>query len=239
MSDTPSLPPPPPAAPDPAAGNAGGGLPWELRERYGALVGLAETVRLMLTAPVEAFARARRRGDLVSPIAYGVLVGWIGIVGQRVWAFVIGTSILDWMGPQAREASMLAFALSGLGIAAVLVLAPIFLLVGLLVWSLLLHLFLMLFGATRESPTGFEGTVRVVAWSMTAQLAQLVPFAGGLLGVVWAVVLLTLGSASMHRTTNGRALGAVLTPLALGCLLLALLFVGIVALAVGAAIHSR
>jgi hypothetical protein len=236
MSDLPSLPPPPPPAATPGAG---GGLPWELRERYGALNGLVETVRLMISTPSAAFEQARRQGDLVSPIAYAVLIGWIGIVGSRIWGFVIGTSFLELLGPRARQASMLGFALSGLGMAAMLVLAPIFLLVGLLVSSLVLHLFLMLFGATRQSPTGFEGTVRVVAWSMTAHLAQLVPLVGGLVGMVWVVTLLTLGSASMHRTTNGRALGAVLTPLALGCLLFVVFILGILALVFGAALHAR
>jgi len=236
MSDLPSLPPPPPPA---AATSAGGGLPWELRERYGALQGLAETVRLMISTPAAAFEQARRQGDLVSPIAYAVLVGWVGIVGARVWGFLIGTSILDLMAPQVRESAMLGFALSGIGLAAALIVAPIFLLVGLFVWSVILHLFLMLFGATRGSTTGFEGTVRVVAWSMTAQLAQLVPFAGGLLGLVWAIVLQTLGIVAFHRTSSGRALGAVVAPLALGCLLLVVVFLGVLALIFGAVASSR
>jgi hypothetical protein len=239
MSDIPALPPPPPPAapPDGIGGNggsAGGGLPWELRDRYGAFAGFVETVRRLISSPTAAFAEARRQGDLVSPIAYAVLVGWVGIVGQRLWGLVIGTSVLDLLPSQAREGAALGFALSGVGLAVALIVAPIVLLVGLLVGGGILHLFLLLFGATRESTSGFEGTLRVVAWSTTAHLAQFVPLVGGLLGVVWSVILLTLGIVSFHRTTSGRALAAVLTPIALCCVCIVVAGLGVIAMIVGA-----
>lgn len=237
MSEPPALPPPPPpAAPgDGTGGGTGGGLPWELRARYGALSGLVETVRRLIASPAAAFDAARREGDLVSPIAYAVLLGWIGILGERLWNFVIGTSLLDLLPAQAREGAAFGFALSGIALAATLIVAPIIVLVALLVWAAILHLFLLLFGATKGSTVGFEGTLRVVAWSMTAQLAQLVPFAGGLLGAVWGAILLTLGIVSFHRTSSGRALAAVLTPVALCCVCVAVAGLGAIAMILGAA----
>jgi hypothetical protein len=91
----------------------------------------------------------------------------------------------------------------------------------------------MLYGGTRDSDTGFEGTLRSLAWSSTAQLGQLVPFAGGLIALVWGIVLQTLSLATFHRTTQGKALAAVLTPILLCCVCIALFAASLVALVAG------
>jgi hypothetical protein len=223
---------PPGAPPPPAAG-----LPWEDRARHGgAGAAFLETVRRLATEPTAAFAQARRAGELVPPLAYAVVVAWIGILVERLWSFVFGTSLLGFLPPEMFAESMAGFALSGIVTGAILVLAPIFVLVGLFVWGAVVHLFLLLYGATRGSDTGFEGTLRALAWASTAQLGNLVPFVGGLVALVWGVVLQTLGLAAFHRTSPARALAAVLTPLALCCLCLALAFFGAIAAVVGAAL---
>jgi len=225
----PSLPPPPAVPPS----GAPQGLPWERRAELGAVNGFVETVKRLAAEPAAGFREARRQGDLVSPIAYAVLVGWIGFALERIWSFLIGTSLLDMMPGRMHDAGALGFALSGLGLVVGLVLIPIFLLIGLLIYGAILHLFLLLYGGARNSDTGFEGTLRALAWSFTAQLGQVVPFAGGLIALVWGVILQTLALASFHRTTTGRALAAVLTPLLLCCVCVAFFFASLMALFVG------
>lgn len=216
--------PPPPQPP---------GLPWERRAQTGAVQGFADTVRRLELEPAAAFGDARRRGDLVSPLAYAVLLGFIGVVAERIWSLLVGTSLLEVLPHELRENAAFAFALSGLGLALALIAVPVLVLVGIFVYGAIVHLFLMLYGGTRASDAGYEGTVRALAWSTTAQLGQLVPFAGGLIAMVWGVVLQTLALASFHRTTQGRALAAVLTPLLLCCVCVAVFAAGLVALIVG------
>lgn len=220
-----ATPPPPPAAPP--------GLPWERRAETGALQGFADTVRRLMVEPAAALRDARRHGDLVSPIAYAVLMALVGVLAERVWGLLVGTSLLDLMPAELRENSAFGFALSGLGLAVTLVVTPIVALCVLFVYAAIVHLFLMLYGGTRDSETGYEGTVRALAWSSTSQLGQLVPFAGGVIALVWGVVLQTLSLASFHRTTQGRALAAVLTPLVLCCVCIAVFAAGLMALIVG------
>jgi hypothetical protein len=230
----------PPAPPPPPAASAPPGLPWEDRALHGgAVAAFVETLRLLVLAPVEAFARARRRGELVSPIAYAVLLGWIGVVAERLWSLLIGTSLLELFPGSVRESALFGMAVSGVVLVVALVLMPIFLLVALFVWGGILHLFLVLYGGTRDSPSGFEGTIRALSWSATAQLGQIVPFAGGLVVLVWSIVLQTLGLAALHRTTNGRALAAVLSPLLLCCVCLGFFFAGALALVFGAVAGNR
>ena len=223
----PGPPPPPPATGEPP------GLPWERRAEHGAVAGFVDTLRRLVLEPAAAFRDAKRRGELVSPLAYAVLLAWLGVLAERTWSLLIGSSLVDLMPPEMRDAAALGFALSGIGIAIALVVVPVVVLLGLFVYGAILHLFLMLYGATRNSAAGFEGTLRALAWSSTAQLGQLVPFAGGLVATVWSVVLQTMALATFHRTTQGRALAAVLTPLLLCCVCFAVFFASIVALVVG------
>jgi len=227
MSEPGLPPPPPPPSAEPP------GLPWERRAELGAVNGFFETIKRLTVEPAAGFREARRHGDLVSPIAYAVLVGWVGFVLERLWRFLVGTSLLDMIPGQARDLGALGFALGGVGLVIGLIVIPIFLLLGLLVYGAILHLFLLLYGGARDSDTGFEGTLRALSWSFTSQLGQVVPFAGGLVALVWGVILQTLALASFHRTTTGRALAAVLTPLLLCCVCIAFFFASLMALFVG------
>jgi hypothetical protein len=195
--------------------------------------GFADTLRRLVLEPAAALRDARRRGDLVSPLAYAVILALIGVLAERIWGLLIGTSLLDVMPSELRDNAALGFALSGIGLVVTLVVVPILWLCALFVYGAVVHLFLMLYGGTRDSDTGYEGTVRALAWSSTSQLGQLVPFAGGLVALVWGVVLQTMALANLHRTTQGRALAAVLTPLALCCVCFVVFFASIMALVVG------
>ena len=92
--------------------------------------------------------------------------------------------------------------------------AVIGILLGLFIGAAVLHLFVLLVGAARTSASGFEGTFRVVAYASTASIAQVIPFVGGLISLVWWIVLAVKGIQRMHRTTSGRAVAAVLLPMA-------------------------
>jgi hypothetical protein len=228
----PMIPPPPP----PGGGAPGGaGLPWEERERQGAVAAFVETARLFITDPSRAFARAKRRGDLFSPIAFAVVLGWIGVVFQSLWSLALGSTFTDLLPPQMREASAFGFATQTVGLLVQIVLAPVFIVVVLFIGAGIVHLMLMMVGGTRDSEAGFEGTLRALAYSAVSQLGGVVPFAGGLIAMVWGIVLETIGLATLHRTSHGKALAAVLLPLLLCCVCLVFAFGSIVALIAGAA----
>ncbi len=211
--------PPPP----PSGGAAVGSLiPWEDRERLGFLTAFVENVRLFVTSPTEGFERARRRGDLTSPLAFAVLISWAGAIVRALWQFAFGWTFLPFLSHLGEGSGALHFAGTTFGLVVQMIVAPIFALIGLFLFGGILHLALLLFGGLGESTTGFEGTIRAVSYGSVAQLASLVPFVGGMLGVVWSLVLATIGLATMHRTTQGKALAAVLVPAALCCVCIVL-----------------
>ena len=107
--------------------------------------------------------------------------------------------------------------------------------VALFVASAVVHVCLMMVGGLTNSTSKFEGTFRAVAYSGVAMLAQAVPFAGGLIALVWGFFLNVKGIVRMHRTTPGRAAAALLIPLAVVIALL----VAVLAVVVGLLVATR
>lgn len=225
----PPEPPAPPAPPAPPSGDLYGGppggppaatlapLPWEDRQRLGFFPALFETVKLLVTSPTEAFARARESGDYMSPILFAILIGWVMAIISQIWNLLFQSTWVSMMPAEMRGELGPMMATSGASIIGAVILAPVFILIGLFIWSGILHLFVMMLGGHKESSSGFEGTFRAVSYSYVSSLAQVIPFAGGLIALVWNIVLQVIGLVRMHRTTQGKAAGAVLIPIGLCC----------------------
>ncbi len=205
---------PPPSGP-PFAGPAP--LPWEDRQRLGFFPALIETIKLLVTKPAEAFARARESGDYLSPILFAVIVGWVMTIIGQMWSLLFQSSWIAMLPPEMRDQIGPMMATGGASFLIAVILAPVFILIGLFIWSGILHLFVMMLGAHKQSSSGFEGTFRAVSYSYVSSLAQVIPLVGGLIALVWNIVLMVIGLVRMHRTTQGKAVGAVLLPIALCC----------------------
>ena len=236
---TPPVPPsmqPPGTVPPPSPGGAPPPpqlqpLPWE-QPGYPALEGLYETAKLVLTAPSQAFARMSLTGTLGKPILYAIIFGWIGVVARQIYSIAFRSVINNFMGSfhMPGPMGMRGFQVPILVSVAAMIFAPVLVLIGVFIWSAIVHLFLMLVGGAK---TGFASTVRVVCYAGAVQILQVVPFCGGLIALVWGLVLYIIGLAVAHRTTQGKAALAVLLPVVLCCVCVAAL-----AAAFGAAIAA-
>jgi hypothetical protein len=207
-------------------------LPWEDRSRLGFGNALVETVRLLVTRPGEAYARVRESGDYGSPILFAILLGWAGIIVNGIWNLAFQGLSLPFGSSQLPEG--LAFLIGGGATVVWMVIAPIFIIIGLFIWSGLVHLSLMLIGGLDASQSGFEGTFRALSYTSVAQLAQVLPIFGSLITLVWSLVLGIIGLAALHRTSQGKAAAGMLIPMAFCC---ACIVVGIV-LAISAGVMA-
>jgi hypothetical protein len=231
MADTYPPPPPPitPGVPPPPAAPGAVPLPWE-QPGYPFLEALFETAKLFVTAPTEAFRRMSITADLGRPLLFAILLGWIGIIAGQLYSIALRGVTANLLPFQSAEGLAMG---TGVSIA-VMVLAPVFVLLGIFIWAAIVHLFLMMVGGANS---GFGATVRVMSYATTAQLAQIVPLCGGMIGAVWAIVLEIIGLAQAHRTTQGKAALAVLLPLVLCCVCIAIV-VAMFGAAILAAIRS-
>ncbi len=234
MADVP--PPPYPPAPGSSGAEPGPGtltpLPWETPgEPF--FDAFFETLKLFIIRPAEAFARMRRSGDLGRPILYAILLGWTGVIVSELYNLALRGMTWRLMPGMHQFGEMQRFQSTGLFVALtifMMVLAPVLVLIGLFIWSGIVHLMLLILGGANA---GFDATFRVMSYAATAQIAQIVPLCGGLAGGIWALVLEIIGIAEAHRISQGKAALAVLLPLVVCCACLA----GIFALS-GAAILS-
>jgi len=104
----------------------------------------------------------------------------------------------------------------------------LFVLLGILLNGLILHLFLALFGGANQ---GLTITLRVVAYAQAPTILAVVPILGSCVGSIWVLVLHIIGLAAAHRTEVWRAVLAVFAPLLL-CLVVSIaigIFLGFLA----------
>ncbi len=211
------------------------GIPWDRRGELGTVSALIQTVKLFAVSPTDTFGRLGPSYGFSGPLLFGVLVGLVAILLNILGAALFGSiAILD-PPPQVKEVFELTvagrslewipllFALvtgSVFGMLVSLVVFPPIFVLGLYLWSAVLHGSLRIVGGTATSGAGFRGTFSVAAYSSLAFLVHLVPLIGDLVATLWVIVLQTIGLAAVHRTSRVRALLAiVLLPLVLAILL--------------------
>jgi hypothetical protein len=227
----PQLPPQPPYQPPPPPPAPSAPLPWE-QPGYPPLEGLFETAKLFLTNPVEAFGRMAIGGDLGRPLAYAVILGWVGIIAGQAYNIALRGTMRNWLAPYSHGP---AFAF-GIGVnVAVMIVAPILVLLGVFIGSAVIHLFLMLVGGANS---GFNATTRVVCYATTVQIFQIAPVCGGFIGAVWGIVLEVIGLAIVHRTSRGKAALGVLGCPAMCCMCLAVVVTGALMFGFTAHLHQ-
>jgi len=207
----PAVPPVQPGAAPTATTVAGRtGLPWEHRQERGFFNAFIETLTMVLTRPAEAFSVMKREGGLGEPLIYALIGGCVG--GIVAALFSLG---LHSIGLFADKNNSLA-AMTGMGIGfGTIILVPFGIVIVLFIWSGLAHLCLMIVGGANQP---FETTFRVFAFSQgsTGPL-QIIPFCGGVISGVWAIICNCIGLARAQETDTGRAVLAVFSPLIVCC----------------------
>ena len=219
----PSPPPPPPSPYQPPASSGrrppapgGARLPWEERDRLGFVEAFVETVKLIVISPSDAFSRLRADGDLTSPMLFGIIFSWVCMLISQLWNLVLTNSLRDMFGA-AEGLDAFFRAPSIFELIGTLLFWPIIYVVIIFVGAAIMHVCLLIVGATTASPMGFEGTIKVYAYATVTWISVVLPFAGGIVGSLWNLVLAVIGFSEVHRTSQGRALVAVLIPTILCC----------------------
>ena len=196
------------------------GLPWDERQTKGLLNALIETLQMVLSRPVAAFTAMKREGGLGEPLLYAIIGGTFGGVFALTYNFALRS-----FTPFGDRHNALAHLFGGLSWIFLLVLTPLFVVIGVFVASAILHVFLMIVGGAKQS---FETTFRVVCFAEGSVSPLLViPFCGGLIVGIWKVILYCIGLARAHETDAGRAVIAVLLPLVVCCGAFLLLMFGV------------
>ncbi len=199
------------------------GIAWERRSELGPGAAVLQTIRQVLLAPSAAFRAMRVEGGWAEPLAFAVLIGSISLWVAQAWSMLVNTLLLGMGGMGAQEiaaanVSELAFAMA----------APLLVCVATVFGAAVVHVLLIMFGG---APRPFEATFRVMCYSWSVGVLNLIPICGVLIGAVWRVVVQIIGVREAQQVPTGRAAAAVLIPLILTCFCLVLAIIASVGLA--------
>lgn len=171
---------------------------------------LLRTWRESIFGPTRFFRGVPYEAPALRPLLYFLILTVVAAL-FTLWWQAIGlepVSLFDEAADELRGPSALTqFFLS-----------PFAGLLGLLLWSLILQLFVVMIVPTRR---GLGATLRVLCYGAGPGVLTVIPYVGGLIGFVWGIVLHIIGIRVAHRTTGGRAAAVVLVPLGLLTLLMA------------------
>lgn len=207
---------------------SGGTNPWEKRSELGFFKALIETIKMVITKPAAFYGTLEKDGDWGGPIIYAVIISWIGVFFGVIWNMMFQ---LPLAGMGGREAG-LGMLMSGGVVIVILIVAPILVLIGLFIMAGLLHLAGMILG---DGEKGFEVTFKVVAYTATTNIANIVPFCGGLIQMIWALVLYMVGMTHAHKTEPWKGILAPILVMVLCCICIILFYMFLFASIMGMA----
>jgi len=196
---------------------APGGTPWDRRGEIGFFPALVDTTTQVFTRSTEFFRAMPVAGGLGSPLLYGVIVGYVGLLAAAVYnaifQAVMGPGMFS-MPHRGELDRILPYIQGGFGIVMQVVLGPVAVVVGLFLFAAVVHLVLMLIGGANR---GFEATFRVGCYAEATSLLRLIPICGSLVATAYFIVLAIVGLSEAHGISKGKAATAVLLPLVLIC----------------------
>lgn len=185
-----------PGGPTGAAAPPRNSVPFEDRS-LPFLQRLFRTIGMAFSQPMQLFS-AMAREDLGPPVVYGVLIGTVTAIITILWYMMFGGLAMLAEGVEPGE-----FAISTGLYVLILFLSPLLILIGLFISSAIYHVSLLLLGAGQR---GFAVTFRAVTYGSTPTILGIVPFCGGIIGGLWAMVLTMMAFKLGHGTDWWRAI---------------------------------
>lgn len=202
---------------------------WERPSPPPFFAAIYETVKEVLSNPVETFRRMPVEGGYAKPAKFYVLLSWlttaVAIIYQAAAAVISPELILGDAAKGIPHTYLL------IGYAAALVVMPVFLYIGAFVSAGVFHVALMMVGGAGRS---YEATFRAVAYANgTCSIFQLIPICGAYISSLASLVYVVIALKETHRTDLWRPIVAILLILLLCCG--AAMGIGVLAAGLGAA----
>ena len=199
---------------------------WEDPE-HGFPRNLFDTWRRSMFEPTAFFEGVPYDRPATRPILYYLIVSLIAALFGLWWNAVFATAQLGFMSDFMAGLDLEGASGSVAGNALLnFFIAPFAAVIGLIVWTLILHVLVFMFAKQRR---GLSATARVISYATGPMIFSIVPMIGGLIGWVWSIALTVIGVRAAHRTSTGAAATIVLIPIVLSFALAVALIVVLVA----------
>jgi len=181
-----------------------GGTPWEKRADLGLFNSIFLTFKKALFQPGVLFKAKNYPEGIGEPLAFGLLIGGFGDMLAFFWPVLLFS-----LGFVPFGGSVFAH-LNGIWIFLTLLVGiPLAVILNIFFYSGILHLMLLM---VRGGKQGYRSTFRVVAYSQSALLWNIIPFMGSWIATVWKLVIQIIGLHEIHHISYVRVIMAFLLP---------------------------
>jgi hypothetical protein len=164
--------------------------------------GMIQTVKQSLFSPQQFFSGIPKKGGLLTPFLYALILDTLGTMVSFLWSMAFGNAFPEVLG------------VSGSSGVALGLLIPLLVFISIVVWAVTLHVSLLLVGGARQD---FETTFRVVCYTSGVEIFSAIPILGGIVKSVWKIYITVIGVREAHGISTGRAIGALCIPLVFCC----------------------
>jgi len=190
--------------PAPNSNDKPDGTPWEKRGDLGLFNSIFLTLKKALFQPGALFKAKSYPEGIKEPLAFGLLIGGFGDMLAFFWPVLLFT-----LGFLPFGDSVFVH-LNGIWIFLTLFVGiPLVVVLNMIFYSGILHLMLLI---VRGGKQGYQSTFRVVAYSQSALVWNIIPFMGGWIATVWKVVIQVIGLHEIHQISYARVIMAFLLP---------------------------
>jgi len=176
---------------------------------------------LIVGSPSQAFSMMRQSGGLGTPLlfnfyAVGMVFSLIAVIAVPILVMI---GVFAGQNNNGRDAMLGILAGTGIAVVVAVFYAAMLAVVTPFLWAGITHLMLYLVGGARQS---FETTFRAISFGyfstlFPSMLISLVPYLGGLVAMVWIIVVVVIALQRAHEITGGKATAAVLLPVGICC----------------------
>lgn len=191
---------------------------WESKWKTNLVNAYIETVKMVITQPVNYFKTVKPFEDFFSLAVFIYINSFITILASMAFQVTFGAVF----NPAALMG--IPFLLCAAIVAPFLTTAIAFLI------GLILHLFLNFIGGSEKN---YNTTMTVYGLGSAANLFGIIPFVGGLIALVYTIIINIFGQAEAHEITVGRAALSVILPFFIFICLIATIIFAIAMLAGG------
>lgn len=175
-------------------------VPWESGEGF--LSAFFRTTGGALFSPTRFFKKISIGEGYWTPLIYGLITGIIGKGAAIFWLWLFVAQFIP-LGKLPYSFSILEFIIP----------LPFQQAIAIFVISAIIHFCLMIVGGNNNR---YKTTFRAISYSYSAQLFNIIPFIGSLIGFIYWIILFILGVREGHGISTGKAVLAVLLPVIVG-----------------------
>jgi hypothetical protein len=175
-------------------------VPWESGEGF--LSAFFRTTGDALFSPTRFFKKISIGEGYWTPLIYGLITGIIGKGAAIFWFWLFIAQFIP-LGKLPYSFSIPQF----------IVALPFQQAIAIFIVSAIIHFSLMIVGGNNN---GYKTTFRAISYSYSAQLFNIIPIIGSLIGFIYRIILFVLGVREGHGISTGKAVLAILLPVIVG-----------------------